>query len=175
MNVFRGRVGTLGWERRPRRKNSSQALRGSGYNEWRISLTIFILTGALTLKKTGRRLPTEIRKQQGGKSTWEAQGERFAESFLHWLGAKTESQLIAEMTTRLDAVLRYTSFVVSEFLSGEYSLEKRASDVFDQFQLHYLAIDRFIIVSRDSDLFTRTSKSLQAGRIMPFHTFLRSL
>jgi hypothetical protein len=60
------------------------------------------------------------------------------------------------MSMRLDAVLEFTIFVTREFLLSNYSLEKHQSDVFDQFQLQYLAMDKFVIVSGDSDLSTRT-------------------
>ena len=82
---------------------------------------------------------------------------------------------VAEITKRLDAVLEFTLFVVREFLTGSYSLEKHGSDVYDQFQLHYLAVDKFVIVSDDSDLSKRTSRSCQADRIKSFNEFLQSL
>jgi len=65
--------------------------------------------------------------------------------------------------------------VAREFLLTNYSLEKHQSDVFDQFQLQYLAMDRFIIVSGDSELSARTKLSPQAARIMSFDQFLRTL
>jgi hypothetical protein len=72
-------------------------------------------------------------------------------------------------------LLEFTIFVAREFLTRNYSLEKHESDVYDQFQLHYLAIDRFVIVSGDSDLSKRASRSCQAERIMSFGKFLESL
>jgi len=60
-------------------------------------------------------------------------------------------------------------------LLGNYNVEKHESDVYDQFQLHYLALDRFVIVSEDRDLQTRIAHSSQAGRILSFQRFLQSL
>jgi hypothetical protein len=84
-------------------------------------------------------------------------------------------RVVVEISTRLDAVLDFTIFVAREFLLRNYSLEKHQSDVFDQFQLQYLAMDKYIIVSGDPDVSTRTSQSAQAARIMSFHQFLASL
>jgi hypothetical protein len=125
-------------------------------------------------QQTGKRLPPEMRKELEPRSAWEAQRCAFAQSILAWLGASTKPECVAETTERLDAVLEFTIFVAREFLVGNYSLEKHWSDVYDQFQLHYLAIDRFIIVSEDSDLSKRTSRSRQASRIMPFQEFLQT-
>jgi hypothetical protein len=79
------------------------------------------------------------------------------------------------MVKKFDAVLQFTAFVVHAFLTGTYSLQKHESDVFDQFQLRYLAMDRFVIVTGDSDLSKRSASSIQADRIMTFHEFLRTL
>jgi len=100
---------------------------------------------------------------------------KFIETFLGWLGADTGPQSVAEMTRRLDAVLQFTNFVAREFLTRNYNLEKHESDVYDQFHLHYLAVDRFVIVSGDSDLSNRTRNSQQADRIMSLERFLQSL
>ena len=55
----------------------------------------------------------------------------------------------------MDAVLRFTRYVVRDFVIGKYSLTKNDSDVFDQFQLHYLALDGFVLVSHDPDMTKR--------------------
>jgi len=86
-------------------------------------------------KTKRRRLPLELRKEHGEKSRWDAQKSLFGESLLTWLGATSDLELLANMTTRLDAVLEYTISVVRLFLTSPYSLDERASDVFDQFQL----------------------------------------
>ena len=125
--------------------------------------------------RAGKRLPAAVRKELNYRADFEAHSEEFAGGLLDWLGAKSEPNLMSDMSVRLDAVLRLTAFVVSQFLEGNYSLEKNDSDVFDQFQLHYLALDRFIIVTNDADLWTRTAGSPQAPRIMSFENFLRSL
>ena len=49
------------------------------------------------------------------------------------------------------------------------------SDVFDQFQLHHLALDGYVIVTHDKKMSERTATSPQASRIMSFEDFLRSL
>jgi hypothetical protein len=126
-------------------------------------------------QQTGKRLPPEMRKELASRSTWEAERNRLSESMLRWLNARTEPESVAEITKRLDAVLEFTLFVVREFLAGNYSLEKHGSDVYDQFQLHYLAIDRLIIVSEDTNLSRRISRSCQVDRIMSFEKFLQSL
>jgi hypothetical protein len=90
-------------------------------------------------------------------------------------GATTDPVLVAQLSTRLDAVFDFTIFVAREFLLRNYSLEKHQSDIFDQFQLQYPAVDRFVIVTADPDLSTRTRKSPQAARIMSFDQFLRTL
>ena len=63
----------------------------------------------------------------------------------------------------------------SDFLERDYVLEKHASDVFDQFQLHYLALDDFTLVTRDRRIRSRTAGSPQTSRIMSFEDFQRSL
>lgn len=91
------------------------------------------------------------------------------------LGGDTEPEALGEMKTRLDAVLEFTIYVMREFLMRDYNLENHDSDVYDQFQLHYLAMDRFVLVSEDADMVTRTSRSSQSKRIVCFTTFLGSL
>ena len=79
------------------------------------------------------------------------------------------------MSGRLDAVLEFTIFICREFLLNNYALEKHQSDVFDQFQLQYLAFQRFVIVTADPDLSKRTQESSQAPRIMTFQQFLGTI
>jgi hypothetical protein len=122
----------------------------------------------------GKRLPEVMRKDVKVRLA-KVEREKFGESLLAGLGASTGPEAIAEVTKRLDAVLEFTIYVLREFLTREYMLENHGSDVYDQFQLYYLTLDRFIIVSEDSDLTKRTVRSSQANRILPFGTFLRSL
>jgi len=126
-------------------------------------------------QQSRKRLPAEMRKELEPWSVWEAQRYELVEGMLAWLGGSTEPESVAETANRLDAVLEFTIFVARAFLTGNYSLAKHQSDVYDQFQLHYLAIDRFVVVSDDSDLSLRTSRSCQAHRIMPFGKFLQCL
>ncbi|HEY1262216.1 MAG TPA: hypothetical protein VGF06_01765, partial [Terriglobales bacterium] len=121
------------------------------------------------------RLPSELRQQLKSMSAWETQRPSFINSLLNWLHAGSNPQVAAELSKRLDAVIEFTIFVVRAFLLGDYNPEKHDSDVFDQFQLQYLAMDRFVIVSRDSDLSIRTQQSSQAARIMSFDQFLTTL
>ena len=100
-------------------------------------------------QQTGKRLPPEMREELEPKSDWEAQRSIFISGLLDWLGAKTDPKLVTEISTILDAVLEFAIFVAREFLLRNYSLDKHQSDVFDQFQLQYLAMDRFVIVSGD--------------------------
>lgn len=126
-------------------------------------------------EKTGKRLPAEMCKGIESRLASEIERTKFIETFLEWLGADTGPQSVAEITTRLDAVLQLTDFVAREFLTRNYNLEKHESDVYDQFQLYYLAMDRFVIVSEDRDFRMRTARSTQAGRIMSFEQFLGTL
>jgi hypothetical protein len=126
-------------------------------------------------QETGRRLPDEVRKRLDSRLAWDAEKVKFGQTILSWLGTSTEPECVAEITRRLDAVLDFTIFVAREFLTRDYSPQKHLSDVYDQFQLHYLAVDKFVIVSEDSDLSNRTSSSCQAERIMSFGEFLQSL
>jgi hypothetical protein len=126
-------------------------------------------------QRTGRRLPRELRKELRPRSAWQNERPVFIRALLDWLGASVSPELVAEMSKRLDAVLEFTIFVAREFLLSNYSLEKHQSDVFDQFQLQYLAMDRFVVVSGDADLSTRIRQSPQAGRIMSFDQFLGTL
>jgi hypothetical protein len=126
-------------------------------------------------QKTGRRLPVELRKEFEQRPYWDRQRLVFSKGMLQRLGAATSPELVAQFSTRLDAVIEFTCFVVSQFLLRNYSIEKHLSDVFDQLQLLYLAIDRFVIVSSDADLLLRTRQSRQAARIMSFDQFLQTL
>jgi hypothetical protein len=108
-------------------------------------------------QKTGRRLPLEKRKELEPRSAWQPRRPDIVKALLDWLGVIAAGhELIAQVSKRLDAMLEFTIFVTREFLLRNYSLEKHQSDVFDQFQLQYLAMDRFVIVSRDPDLSRRT-------------------
>jgi len=141
-----------------------EAMADKEYPEWR---ELF--------RTSGKRLPPELRKELEPRSAWQAKRPDFIEALLQWLHTSNEPTLVAEMTARLDAVLEFTIFVTREFLLRNYSASKHDSDVFDQFQLQYLAMDSFVIVSGDPDLSKRTQQSSQVSRIMPFSEFLRRL
>lgn len=127
-------------------------------------------------REKGRRLPPEIRQELEPRFLWKAQERAFIEHLLRDLLDTTPKPASVEMMTKkFDAVLEFTTFVVREFLTGTYSIQKHSSDVFDQFQLRYLAMDRFIIVTHDPDLSKRTARSSQAHRIMTFQQFLQTL
>ena len=126
-------------------------------------------------KATGQRLPEELRSTIESVSAWYAERERFHETILEWLEASPTPELLAKVAKRFDAVFEFTLFVDREFLLRNYNPEKHDSDVYDQFQLHYLAMDRFVIVTEDTDLLTRTAKSTQAERIQSLDKFLQSL
>ena len=120
-------------------------------------------------RKQGRRFPSEMRRELEPLSAWETEGRAFIEH-LHrdLLDTKPEPPLGDVMMNKFSAVLEFSPFVLRAFLTGNYSIEKHSSDVFDQFQLRYLAMDRFVIVTGDPDLSKRTARSLQADRIMTF-------
>jgi len=125
--------------------------------------------------QTGWRLPSAMRKNLKYREAFEARAMELTSGLLDWLGAEQKPEVVAEVKPRLDAVVRFTAFVVAEFLEGKYSAEKHASDVFDQFQLHYLALDGTVIVTNDKGMRARTAESPQSSRIMSFEDFLRSL
>jgi len=116
-----------------------------------------------------------MRKTLKYREAFEARSEEFTSGMLDWLGAARTPEIVPMLAPRLDAVVRFTAFVVAEFLEGKYSLENHDSDIFDQFQLHYLAQDGYIIVNNDADMWKRTAGSPQAWRIMSFEAFLQSL
>jgi len=126
-------------------------------------------------EQSQRRLPPEKRKELG--PSWQArQRPLFIKALLEWLGAGAAPDVMADFCTRLDAVLEFTIFVTREFLlQPNYSLDNHQSDIFDMFQLQYLALDRFVIVTNDPDLSTRTRHSSQAARIKSFSDFLTTL
>ena len=126
-------------------------------------------------RTTGKRLPDEIRSMIEPRSAWDPEREKFHAVFLEWLGLSATPELIAQVVKRLDAVFEFTLWVDREFLLRNYNAEKHESDVYDQFQLHYLAMDRFVIVTADPDLWKRTARSSQAERIQSFDKFLQSL
>ena len=123
------------------------------------------------LQATGERLPADVAEGLQQRSTWLALRLTYVKGLLAWLGASDEPSLVDELSGRLDAAIEFVSFVTQEFLLRKYNLEKHRSDVFDHFQLLHLAIDRFVIVSADPDLLTRTRLSPQASRIMTFGNF----
>ena len=126
-------------------------------------------------KATGRRLLPEKRKEVKPRSAWQDARPELVKSLLVSLRASTGPETVSRFCEKLDAVLEFTIWVAREFLLGTYKHDQHESDVFDQFQLHYLAMDRFVIVSADADLLTRVQKSTQAARIMSFDQFLSTL
>jgi hypothetical protein len=122
-----------------------------------------------------RRLPDAMRKDLKMQLVSEVEKLRFTETIVRWLGGSTKPAALHEMKKRFDAVLKFTTYVMREFLTRDYKLENHDSDVYDQFQLHYLAMDRFVLVSEDSDMVTRTAGSTQSDRIVSFTTFLGRL
>jgi hypothetical protein len=127
-------------------------------------------------QRSGRwRLPSELRKELNPVQAWKGPRVDFIKGLLQWLHAAVDQKVIELMCTKLNAVLEFAVFVTREFLLGNYSLEKHDSDIFDQFQLQYLAMSEFVVVSGDADLLLRTKRSAQASRIMSFDQFLRTI
>ena len=126
-------------------------------------------------RERGRRLPPEIRQEIDPPSAWNTEKRALIEILLRdLLKTRPEPALVDVMMEKLGAVVEFTMFVLHAFLTGNYSIEKNSSDVFDQFQLRYLAMDRFVIITGDPDLSKRTLRSSQAARIMTFHDFLQT-
>jgi hypothetical protein len=126
-------------------------------------------------QREGRRLPPEMCRELESPSALAEQKRSLTEYFLRWLGTSGDPAAVDFAMKKLDASLEFANFVLREFLTSNYSVEKHASDVYDQFQLRYLAVDRFIIVTNDSDLTKRTVRSSRANRILTFEQFLRTL
>ena len=126
-------------------------------------------------RKTGKRVPLEIRKEYEKRAYWERQHVVFPKAMLRIVGAAATPELVAEFSSRLDAAIEFSIFVTRQFMFHNYSVEKHQSDAADQIQLFYLAIDRFVIVSSDPDILVRTQQSQQAARIMSFDKFLQTL
>jgi len=109
-------------------------------------------------------------------SAWTTEKRFFIEVLLRdLLGTKPEPAVVDVMMEKFSAVVEFSMFVLHAFLIGNYSIEKNSSDVVDQFQLRYLAMDRFVIVTGDPDLSKRTAQSPQDDRIMTLHGFLETL
>jgi hypothetical protein len=142
----------------------SEGLASEIYPEWRQHF-----------EEKRKRLPDEMRKRVESRREWESERVKYIEGVLTWLGADPKAKSVADTSRRLDAVLEFTIFVVREFLLRNYNLEKHESDIYDIFQLHYLAVDRFVIVTGDLDLSKRTLNSCQADRIVTFEKFMRGL
>lgn len=134
------------------------------YTEWREHF-----------EREGKRLPHEMCKEFELPSAMTTRKRSLTEYFLRWLGANAETAEVDSTMNKLDGSLDFANFVLREFLTRNYKLEKHSSDVFDHFQLRYLALDRFVIVTNDSDLSNRTSQSPQNARIVTFEQFLRTL
>jgi len=126
-------------------------------------------------EKSGRRLPIEMRNDLEPRSAWADFAPGIVDGLIRRLGGSPTPDLISELCTRLDAVCEFSLFIAREFLLRNYSVTKHQSDIFDQFQLHHLALDRFVIVTHDPDLTKRTRLSSQVDRIMTFDEFLRTL
>jgi hypothetical protein len=140
------------------------AMLGAVYPDWR---DLF--------RETGRRLPIEQRKEFESRTYWRRQRTAYTAAWLRQLGAPVRPELVEQIATRIDAAIEFLIFVVRMVVLRNYAIEKHQSDVFDQLPVFYLTIDRFVVVSDDPDLLTRTQKSSQAARIKPFDQFLRTL
>jgi hypothetical protein len=127
------------------------------------------------LQREGTRLPSEMCKEIESPATLVTQKRALATYLLNWLEASIEPASVTLAIEKLDASLDFANFVLCKFLTGNYSVEKHSSDIYDQFQLRYLAMNRFVIVTNDRDLSVRTAQSFQADRILTFEQFLRTL
>jgi len=127
------------------------------------------------LQKTGLRLPEELRIRLESSEVWDLSRLKFSESILVWLGADADHPSPSEFAHRIDAVLRFTFWVLRESLLCRYAYDQHESDIYDQFQLHYLAAERYVFVTNDQKLRNRTSEFSQADRILSFEQFLKTL
>jgi hypothetical protein len=67
-------------------------------------------------QQTGRRQPSEMRKELEPRSEWQTQRPVFIKGLLDWLSASNDPEMVAQLSTRLDAMLEFTIFVTREFL-----------------------------------------------------------
>ncbi len=126
-------------------------------------------------KETGLRLPEDCRSRLDGPEVWQQFRLRFSKSILEWLEARVSGPSPLEFSQKIDAVLRFTFWVVRESLLRSYAYSRHDSDVYDQFQLHYLADERYVFVTNDHKLRNRTTESSQASRILCFDQFMKGL
>ena len=70
------------------------------------------------LADTGWRLPDQMRKTLKYKEAFEARSLELTSGMVDWLGAAKTSEIIAMLASQLDAVVRFTAFVVAEFLGA---------------------------------------------------------
>jgi len=75
--------------------------------------------------ETGWRLPDQMRKALKYREAFEARSAEFTSGMLDWLGAAKTPEIVPMLAPRLDAVVRFTAFVVAEFLERKYSLENQ--------------------------------------------------
>lgn len=125
--------------------------------------------------ETGLRLPEEVTRKLESPELWKQLRLKFSESVLEWLGPHQVATTPLEFAQKIDAVLQFTLWVLHESLVRKYAYDKHDSDVYDQFQLHYLADERYVFVSNDKKLRNRTADSSQASRILSFDQFMRRL
>jgi hypothetical protein len=124
----------------------------------------------------GKRLPLEMRIEREPMAAWLQHERDFITNLLRAMLKKSpDPATVDTMMQKFDAVLKFTTSVVRDFSVTNYSIQKRASDALDQFQLRYLALDKFVIVTQDALLSKRTARSSQADRIMTFQKFLGML
>lgn len=124
-------------------------------------------------EKTQFHIPPDLRRRLEPSDVWLRTRHKFSESILEWLRIDGSNFNPAEFAMKIDAVISFTIWVLQESLLRKYAFENHESDIYDQFQLHYLANENYVFVTNDKKLRGRTASSAQAGRILSFDQFLR--
>ena len=119
-----------------------------------------------------RHLPNESREQFDRPEVWAQRRAEFLETFTEWLAPGLPAEEARKVEQRIDAVLQFAISIMKDVLLRNYAFSKRDSDIYDLFQLHYLACEQFVFVTRDGPLMSKVRQSSQANRILDFHQFL---
>jgi len=94
--------------------------------------------------------------------------QQWAAGVLHNLQIRFTNSNVASLCSALDAVYQYDSSLYDLAQSNSYDFSKHDSDWLDSQQLYYLADPSVFLVTFDSKIKVRTTKSSQFSRILGF-------
>jgi hypothetical protein len=118
--------------------------------------------------------PVERMKLRG-KAVWTDKRAEFLRAFTEWLSPGLNEQQLLCIDQKMDAVLTLAISILRDVFLRNYAFSKHDSDVYDLFQLHYLALDRYVLVTDDERLAKRLDVSTQRSKVMSFGAFLGTL